>query len=434
MKPSRPFQSSRWLRTCRVILSSLILHTSSFAVESPLVIPFQGLITTQPTASAPGGAPVASGQYSIIFNLYAEAVGGQPIWTERHTKVGVSDGMVNLFLGSITSMAQVDFSQTRYLGITIDVDDKPTTPDPEMVPRQMIIPAFHAKNSEKMAGYDWSAILVAGVNGNNPSAGKIRGDKLADISVTGNQVANNTIDSLKIKDGTINSVDFAPGAVDSAIGNGSITSARILDGTIAPADLADSSVTSAKIQDGTVVGTDIATDSIPMGGIAYRYASFWEQQTGNIGGGVTTANSWTRRTLNTEDNASGGSISRSGNTVTLQPGKYLVRARCPCGLQVSSHQAVIRDVTGGGASVALRGTTMHNSYFVPGGAEIAIITHSEIEGHITVATSSRQFEIWHYTVGGNSNPQAFGLHNNQNGNGSNTEPSVYSQIMIWKVK
>lgn len=52
------------------------------------------------------------------------------------------------------------------------------------------------------------------------------------------------------------------GSVAASIANSAVTSAKILDGTIATADLADSSVTSAKIVDGTIVDADIANTTI----------------------------------------------------------------------------------------------------------------------------------------------------------------------------
>jgi hypothetical protein len=201
------------------VLGLALLLSAAHAQTSPTLIPFQGRLTDQQ------GNPYNTGQYTIVFQLYDQPVGGTLLWSERHEKVGVLNGMVNVFLGSIAPLAGVDFSQTRHLGITIDVDNNPNTPDSEMVPRQMIIPAFWAKNSDKLAGHDWSSLLV---NGNNPASGKIRGDK--------------------IQDGGIGSVHIASGAVNSAhLAIGSITSSAIADGTIASQDLADGAVTFEKL-------------------------------------------------------------------------------------------------------------------------------------------------------------------------------------------
>lgn len=192
------------LRNHLLVLSSLAALTAgglSSAAESPKLIPFQGRLTNQQ------GAAYTNNQYSLTFNLYDQAVGGNTVWTERHEKVSVINGMVNVFLGSVSGIGNVDFSTTKYLGITVDADENPATPDPEMVPRTMIIPAFHAKNTDKMAGFDWSSILEGGSN--NPSTALIRGDKLSLSSIT----------SDRIVDGAITFADLDPSIVDSLSGS-----------------------------------------------------------------------------------------------------------------------------------------------------------------------------------------------------------------------
>ena len=68
--------------------AGLWLSTPAFAAPSPQLIPFQGRLTN------PQGVPYNSGQYTITFNLYDQAVGGANLWTETHSKVGVINGMV----------------------------------------------------------------------------------------------------------------------------------------------------------------------------------------------------------------------------------------------------------------------------------------------------------------------------------------------------
>ena len=149
--------------------------------------------------------------------------------------------------------------------------------------------------------------------------GSITTAKLADSAVTSAKIADSAITSAKILDGTIATADIADGAVDSAkildgtiatadiaddavtaakiaqgtagqllmsnatpdtawltmsgdatlagtgaltIATGAVTSAKILDGTIATADIADGAVNSAKIADGTIVAADIATGAV----------------------------------------------------------------------------------------------------------------------------------------------------------------------------
>jgi len=145
--------------------------------------------------------------------------------------------------------------------------------------------------------------------------GSITTAKLADSAVTSAKIADSAITSAKILDGTIATADIVDGAVDSAkildgtiatadiaddavtaakiaqgtagqllmsnatpdtawltmsgdatlagtgaltIATGAVTSAKILDGTIATADIADGAVNSAKILDGTIVDADVA--------------------------------------------------------------------------------------------------------------------------------------------------------------------------------
>ncbi len=270
-----PYSAFRCLLAAALLFSSLIPVTSCFAVSAaPQVIPFQGRLTSQQ------GLSYTSGQYSIIFNLYSQAVGGGTLWTERHEKVGVVNGMINVFLGSINSMTNVDFSTVKYLGITVDVDSNPATADPEMVPRQMIIPAFAAKQAERTRTMDlldvnglpvlgqtfgWSSLMSNG----NPSTGTIAGAKLTAASVTASQIASGTITATQIASNAITADKIADGQVTAAkLAGAMIGTAQIVDGNVTAVKLAadsvgtvnvqNSAITSAKIADGTIANADLA--------------------------------------------------------------------------------------------------------------------------------------------------------------------------------
>ncbi len=210
----------------------LLLATVLARAAEPSLIPFQGRLTDQQ------GVPYTNGQFTILFQLYDQAVGGSSIWQERHEKVGVINGMVNVFLGSISALDGVSFTNTKHLGITVDADNNPNTPDPEMVPRQMIIPAFWAKNSDKLAGYDWSAVMVGGTN--NPVSGQIRGDKLQTQGITAAQIAPQTITASQIASNTITSSQLINGIIGSnqiaanAIGNVHLSGGAINLTNLAP--------------------------------------------------------------------------------------------------------------------------------------------------------------------------------------------------------
>jgi hypothetical protein len=247
----------------RPLLLALLAFSASACpvlaqTPSPTVIPFQGRLTNQQNV------PYAEGKYTLTFNLYNEAVGGTTVWTERHEQVGVINGTVNVFLGSIQTITSVDFSTVKHLGITIDADANPLTADPEMVPRQMIIPAFWAKNSEnsnKLAGADWSSVVVnaAGAPSNNPSSGFINGGKLLDGSLATSKLAAGSVQTSLIQTGAVNSD-------------------KILDDTIVSAD----------IKDGTIQGVDVADSTIGLKKLAVEIAVFQDQKPTGTGGGAAT--------------------------------------------------------------------------------------------------------------------------------------------------
>ena len=200
------------------------------AADSPQVIPFQGRLTDQ------SGTPYNEGTYTIVFSLYDAPVGGTALWTERHTGVGLVNGMVNVFLGSIAPFDGQDFTQTRYLGITIDADGNANTADPEMVPRQMIVPAFFAKNSEKLMGADWSAILAKGET--DPRNGYINGARIASKSVKAAQIADKNVTTAKLADKSVTAEKIADGAIEmnhlSAAMKNDLASAFLPAGIIMP--------------------------------------------------------------------------------------------------------------------------------------------------------------------------------------------------------
>lgn len=260
MKPIVPeILSNRksWASRLPLLLSALVLSLAFPArlhgQSAPTLIPFQARLTNQ------AGEAYDKGQYTLTFNLYDQAVGGSTVWTERHEKVGIVNGMVNVFLGSIANFPawqpgtnpQVPlFTGTKYLGITVDADGNPATADPEMVPRTILVNAFHAQNASNLAGYNWSAILQSGSN--NPQSGFIRADKLNPASITNAQLAPQTV-------------------ITSSIADGAVTSDKLADSSISAADLA-AVVREALVPPGTILpfgGTKAPTGFLMCDGAAY---------------------------------------------------------------------------------------------------------------------------------------------------------------------
>lgn len=217
---------------------------------SPRYIPFQAQVTNQT------GALVDDGQYTVIFNLYNTAVGGQPIWSERHVKIGVTGGAINVFLGSISSIGSIDFSTAKYLGITVDVDGLASTAEPEMVPRSVIIPAFHAKNAEKLAGFDWSAAFTT----SDPTTGFIKSTRIDSNTINTTQVVNNAVTTVKINDTAVTTDKLA---------DGSVTNPKLAANSVATVNIQAGAITSAKLSSDvtTPPGTIVAYigDTAPTG-------------------------------------------------------------------------------------------------------------------------------------------------------------------------
>ena len=133
----------------QTVLFIAIFSYSSFSEEIPRLIPFQGHLTSPKAGNPQQYEPVANGQYSILFTLYTAPVGGESkVWgPERHEKVVVVNGLVNVMIGSVMALPKEPefFARPLYVGITIDADGNPNTPDLELVPRQVLLPVMYAQ-------------------------------------------------------------------------------------------------------------------------------------------------------------------------------------------------------------------------------------------------------------------------------------------------
>ncbi len=194
-------------------LLTLLVLAGPLAAQpaAPALIPFQGRLTDQ------NGVAYGSGQYTIVFQLYDQAVGGTLLWAERHEKVGLVNGMVNVFLGSINAnLGTNNFSTTRYLGITVDGDNNPNTADPAMFPRQLILPVIWAKKSDdslKLAGSDWTPLF-----GTNSPTGRLLNSKLPTDITANTLAASGSISAPAIN--TSGNISAGGNVTGTFVGNG----------------------------------------------------------------------------------------------------------------------------------------------------------------------------------------------------------------------
>ena len=98
------------------VITAFILAISSFAQAGvPQLISYQGILTDD------SGEPL-SGNYLLTFSIYADEVGGSPLWTETKA-VDVTEGLLSTNLGTNTQLTESVFSDSaRYLGIQVEND------------------------------------------------------------------------------------------------------------------------------------------------------------------------------------------------------------------------------------------------------------------------------------------------------------------------
>ena len=112
----------------------------------------------------------------------------------------------------------------------------------------------------------------------NPTVGtgKIDSTRILDGSVALADLAANSVDSTKIADSSVALADLAANSVNGA---------KILDGSVALADLAANSVDSAKLVDATIAAADLASDAASLAKVSGGAAAV---SSGNVGIGITT--------------------------------------------------------------------------------------------------------------------------------------------------
>jgi hypothetical protein len=115
------------------------------AAQESQVIHFQGLLT------GPDGGPLRTDTYDINFSIWDQESGGvDPVWSETQV-VEVTDGLFDVFLGSVDALSADVFTHTegdselRYLEIQVVGDDP-------MIPRTQIAKTPNSFVSSRVLG------------------------------------------------------------------------------------------------------------------------------------------------------------------------------------------------------------------------------------------------------------------------------------------
>ncbi|MEK7462367.1 MAG: hypothetical protein AAB618_02225, partial [Patescibacteria group bacterium] len=133
-----------------IVSVGLLLSGLSVAYAQPsYTMNYQGKLTDNT------GLAVTDGTYAMEFKLYTQSSGGAAIWTETRNGgnvVTVTNGLFSVMLGSVTSIAGVNFNQALYLGVNIAGDG-------EMTPRKSLGTVPSAFEARQLGGVASTSFL-----------------------------------------------------------------------------------------------------------------------------------------------------------------------------------------------------------------------------------------------------------------------------------
>lgn len=216
--------------------------------------------------------------------------------------------------------------------------------------------------------------------------------KIADLAVTNAKLANGAVTSGKLADGLLVPAHFGTACIPgtafqlasiplNALG-ATVTGPYIAAGAIGAAHIVNGAVTDEKI---TSVGLDKLLQGTATDGqyLKYTTGSGWGptagptiptialatfgQESGSDGGNAPTANTWYKRTISEQIDAS-NIMSIASNEISLEAGDYFMFVRCPAH-EVKRHQirlvrktvatGVTSTIAVGSGAFAFTGTTNH---------------------------------------------------------------------------
>ncbi len=219
-----------------------------------VLLPFQGYLTDASGEVVPDGVRI------IQFKIYDAPVAGTAVWAGEVHRASVNSGMVNVVLGSRSSLEAVDFSRLQYLEMVVDANGNQAIgpEDPPLLPRQALIPgrySIEAGVTRKLragdgSAHDWSALFGVG----DPASAPIRSTAFGVQSIPAFSLAGN-----------IGADKLAPGAALANLLPQSIGTDRLADGSVTAAKLSRDDIVALREllrEDGQVVGFRSVEDSV----------------------------------------------------------------------------------------------------------------------------------------------------------------------------
>ena len=99
--------------TTALVLVALVCLAGSASADISPHMSYQGVLKDD------AGDVVSDGTYAITFRLYETDSGGTALWTEPQS-VSVEGGIMNVLLGSVTSLTALSWEDPYWLGISVE--------------------------------------------------------------------------------------------------------------------------------------------------------------------------------------------------------------------------------------------------------------------------------------------------------------------------
>ena len=243
------------------LVIALFLIMAGFEAKAQVIerqISYQGLLT------APSGDPVADGTYTLVIRLFDAESGGTQVYEEQQT-VSVTSGLFNIYIGSVESLASIDFDQQLWLetGLSGQV---PFTPRTRLAVVPYAIRAESAGTADEIS--DDATGVVRSLNGGDGDLTIIGQEGISvtrdgDTIVVSGTLSGDAIQQITSADGTIDVIGPTGPVTDLGLADGAVSESKIQDGAVTTNKLSSSSVTNSKIQSEAVTADKLAPGVIP---------------------------------------------------------------------------------------------------------------------------------------------------------------------------
>jgi subtilisin-like proprotein convertase family protein len=139
----------RLLAMARGMAVAAVLATSGAAWAVPNQVSLEGALMSS------GGSAAPDGTYNVVFGIYKDAAGGNPVWSEGPVAVAVKNGLFAYAIGTKTPLTPVALANlsTSYLGIKVESDAE--------LPRQQVLSTAYALRAGVAEGVDCSGCIAA---------------------------------------------------------------------------------------------------------------------------------------------------------------------------------------------------------------------------------------------------------------------------------